>query len=167
MPTVGDVVIYGTGGVCRIRDKKEECFGGTPREYYILERLSDKDHTTIFVPVDNAQLIANMQRVLSPDEWEDLRKTLTPFPEAEWPRDGRGKAKRMNELLTSADRVALVRLILTVGAELSEHGKLTAAEENNCLRAASMLYGELSLVFVIGRDEVIPYLLGRIELSCK
>ena len=48
MPKVGDVVIYGTGGVCRIRDKKEECFGGTPREYYILERLSDKDHTTIF-----------------------------------------------------------------------------------------------------------------------
>ncbi len=167
MADVGDVVIYGTGGVCRITDRRVENFGGSPREYLILSRLSEKERTTIFVPADNEALLATMQKVIAPEEWEGLRRSATPYTEEEWSTDGRIRVKRMREVLGSASREALIRLILTLGGNLLDGGKYTTAEENACHRAAAMLYEELSLVFSLKLDDVIPYLLGRMDLSVK
>ncbi len=167
MPKVGDVVIYGTGGVCRILDRRVEGFAGSPREYWILSRLSEKERTTIFVPVDNEALVATMQTIIAPEEWERLRRNAHPFSEEEWSSDGRTRVKQMREVLGSACREALIRLIVTLGPALLDGAKCTAAEENACARATAMLNEELSLVFSIKPDEVIPYLLGRIDCAVK
>ena len=41
MFSIGDIFIYGSNGVCRITDIKEEKFGSEIKTYYILSRFFD------------------------------------------------------------------------------------------------------------------------------
>ena len=56
---VGECVIYGSSGACRIADVRQESFTGAPREYYVLVPLSGG--SSVFVPTDNEQLVARMR----------------------------------------------------------------------------------------------------------
>ena len=52
MFNIGDCVMYGTSGLCKIIDIRKENFGGKPEEYYILELVFDQS-TVIYAPLEN------------------------------------------------------------------------------------------------------------------
>ena len=56
MYQVGDVVSYGTAGVCRIAALAERTVGGQARQYYQLEPQRGRS-STVLVPVENAALL--------------------------------------------------------------------------------------------------------------
>ena len=58
---IGQNVIYGTNGLCRVEDIKEMSFiaGETKKAYYILEPLRTKA-STIYVPLKNEKLVSKM-----------------------------------------------------------------------------------------------------------
>lgn len=167
MPKIGDTVVYGTSGVCRITDRRYETFGGVSREYFILSPVGS-GKCTIFLPLDNPALLAALHPLLSPAEWRGLAATLPPLSGGEWPCDSRQRNKRCKELLASGDRDTLIRLVKTVYGEKEYVPGVSArlpCDEVSARRAADMLYEELSLVFKISREQVVPFLLGQAEAT--
>lgn len=157
MKTVGELVVYGASGVCRIEDVREENFSGSARRYYILHPMAEQGNDRIFIPVDNEQLVSGMKDVLQPQEVLALVREAQPFSEAEWPADGRSRSKLSRDILAAGDREKMVRLIKTV------YGRPKApssSEETVCNRAAAMLHREFSLVLELEKADVIPFLMG-------
>ena len=158
MKTVGELVVYGMNGVCRIEDIKEESFSGNARTYYILRPNNEQGNNRIFVPADNEKLVADMKDVLTGKALIDLVGAVSPYAEGEWPSDGRARSKLCRETLAIGDREQLIRLIKTVYAE----GRTpSASEESAALRASILLYGEFSLSLQLEKADVIPFVCGK------
>ena len=69
MFNIGELVMYGSEGVCRISAICEESFGGASARYY--ELIPEyRANTSVLVPVDNEKLTAKMHPLLTPDEAE-------------------------------------------------------------------------------------------------
>ncbi len=162
--TVGELVIYGTSGVCRIEDLRDESFAGAARRYYILRPLTETGNTRIYVPADNEALVTGMQELLSPDALLETAKSTPPYSIEEWPQDGRARNKRCKELLATGNRECLIRLIKTVKGSKQPP---TPAEEAACLRAAAMLYQEFSLSLELDLPDMIPFLMGEISVNIR
>ena len=164
MHEIGSLVIYGTNGVCRVEDLREESFTGEARPYYILRPTADTGNSKIFVPADNEVLLATMHEPLSAEALAEVIRETPAMTETEWQGDGRARSKRCKEILSSGDRAHLISLIKTV----KQSGRTpTAAEDAACLRAAAMLYEEFSLVFDLTPADMIPTILGETEPKRK
>ena len=157
---IGDTVVYGTSGICQIAGREKKRFGDTEREYLLLTPRSSKNSTVIFLPADNEALLANIHAVLSARELSELIPTLTPFPPEEWGTDARARSKKYKAVLSSGDRLSLMRLVRTVFGNKARTP--TASEEDAAHRAAAMLYEELSLSLSLCESEVVPLLLGEL-----
>ncbi len=161
---IGELVIYGTNGVCKIEDLRNEDFAGEARLYYILRPVAESGKTCIYVPADNELLVGGMRELLPADGLLAALAEAGPYLGDEWPSDGRGRNKRCKELLASGNRTALIRLIKTLKTE-SATRTLTAAEEAVCMRAASMLHQEFCLSFRITPAEMIPFIMGELAVE--
>ena len=60
---VGDTVLYGTQGVCKIEGTEENDLGGNTVEYYVLRPVFD-ENAKIYVPMNNQMLLSRMQELL-------------------------------------------------------------------------------------------------------
>jgi CarD family transcriptional regulator len=164
MKEVGELVVYGASGVCRIEAIREEVFSGSVRHYYILQPVATQNNSRIFVPADNEKLVSQIKQILSPNELYALVQEATPFSEPEWAGDGRARSKLCRDILANGDRERLVRMIKTV----YQQGRTpTSSEESVCLRAAIMLYQEFSLVLELEKADVIPFVLGQKQFAVK
>lgn len=159
MRSVGELVVYGASGVCRIEDIREESFSGSARCYYILHPITEQGNSRIFIPVDNEKLVGDMRDLLQAEELYEMVARVEPFSlTAEWPQDGRMRSKLCRDILASGDREQLIRIVKTVfGVRKSP----SAAEEAAANRAAIMLYYEFSLSLQLEKADVIPFVLGK------
>lgn len=156
---VGECVIYGSSGACRIADIRSENFGGFPREYYVLAPLTGG--SSVFVPTDNEQLVARMRAPMTP---EQARRMLAEIPkeEVEWIEDNRQRSTRFQQILLEGSAPELMRLTKAVWrrrGELRARGKKNLmADETAFKKAERILFGELSLVLGIAPNEIVPYI---------
>ena len=72
---INDTVLYGTEGVCEIKDITQLNFGEGMMEYYVLQPIY-KDSLTIFVHTGNDHLISKMRLILSREEIEEIIRTM-------------------------------------------------------------------------------------------
>ncbi len=70
---VGEYVVYGSNGICRINDIKDMTLSPMigERNYYVLEQINTKA-STIYVATDNVTLCAKMRYVLTEKEILDI-----------------------------------------------------------------------------------------------
>lgn len=162
---IGDNVIYGTSGVCRVEGKQKRLFDDAEKEYYLLTPLGARQSSVIYVPTDNPALLANIHALLSSEELLALLPRVTPFSREEWGEDSRGHNKVCKSVLASGDRLSLLRLVRTVFG--NEGRRPTNGEESAALRAAAMLYEEFSLALEITPEEVVPLILGKLAPKTK
>ena len=146
-----------------------ERFGVLPeKEYYILTPLSD-EKSTVFVPVDNEELVGMMRPLLSAEEIRELAEQLRGET-LEWIPNSRARSAYYRELLAGGDRKDLIRLVNTLishGEEAAANRKKTSSTEEYFLRTAvKMLYREFSVTAALGAEEdILPLLRG--ELAVK
>ena len=69
----GSYVVYGTNGICIIEDRTLMSFisGEKKSPYYILRPVSSLE-STIFVPIDNDQLMAKLRPLMTKEEIDAL-----------------------------------------------------------------------------------------------
>jgi CarD family transcriptional regulator len=67
--SIGDTVIYGIHGICKITDIQKRDFMGEIADYFILSPIYD-ERSTVFVPCENENLTSKMKRINNkkPDE---------------------------------------------------------------------------------------------------
>ena len=75
MLKIGDTVLYGTTGVCRVTGETEREIGGEKKVYFVLCPLS-QGKCTVFVPKDNELLLKKARKILSKEEILEIIDSL-------------------------------------------------------------------------------------------
>ena len=162
---VNDTIIYGSEGVCQIIGIEEKNFGGAVRSYYIVKPLYSNS-STIFIPLYSEILTAKMHRMLSREEIEELIDSL-PNETIEWIPNDRERKNAYRKIIASGDRTELLKAIRGIYLEKKRrealHKNLHLIDEHFLRDAEQCLWGEFQHVLGIGQDEVIPYIVNRIE----
>ena len=148
----GGIVRYGKAGVCRITGITTLEAAGEEREYYVLTPVF-KPASTLYVPVDNAVLVAKMRPLITEEEIaaasRKARETETP-----WIHNFRKRSEAAHAALLSDDRadaLCLIKAIFLRKKELAREGKRIHTTDDGFLREAETLFfGEVA--FVTGED---------------
>lgn len=160
MYNVDEVVLYGSNGVCRIKEITRKKLAGTTMEYYVLKPLFSQV-STLFVPTNNQTLVSRMRYVLSKDEIKNILDNLTVIPE--WIDDKNIRLEFCKDTIASGDFEAIVNLIRMLRFhEKIQNAKgkhLHISDERYLREAERMACDEISFALNVERSEIIPMIL--------
>lgn len=156
----GDMVLYGTTGICQITDIAQRTFNRETAEYYVLAPKKQKG-STVFVPVSSEKLVSRMKKLLSCEEINDTIGR-TRGCEYTWIDNDSERRKGFSETILSGDRaqmILMVRALYLRRQAQSERGKkLHVADEKFLYEAENIINDEFSSVLGISPDEVPSYI---------
>ncbi|MBQ7897684.1 MAG: hypothetical protein IJ323_05160 [Clostridia bacterium] len=162
---LSDTVVYGSAGVCKIEDIREELFADEKRTYFILKPLFD-DKTTIHVPSFNEKLMSKIKPVLKKAEALSLIKSI-PAIEPLWIDGDKLRQEKYKEVLDSGDRTLLVSVIKALyerRLQLTEKGKKMRASDEYAFKDAEQLFeNECAHIFALPREEVRGFIISNME----
>ena len=163
---IGDLVMYGVRGVCRVKEITELDWSSAEKgkKYYVFEPLYKGD--PIYVPVDNDKVY--MRHVM---DREEILALIDSMPDIE--TDDR-KARSIQQLarsyqtaIDSHEAKDLVKLTKSI------HKKRKAAEAQDkqlgqidvryMEHAEDLLFGEIAAVLDIPRDSVLDFIHERLS----
>lgn len=161
MLSVGKMVLYGTNGVCTVEEITVRRIGGTDIEYYVLKPVSAQG-STLYVPVNNQELLGKIRDIISADE---ARAILDDLPEpGVWNDNKNERIEEFKEIISSGDcrrLTGLIRLIDSRSRELRETGKHLYQSDEKLLREAEkMISEEFSIALGKERDSIIAMITG-------
>jgi CarD family transcriptional regulator len=165
MYSIGDMVVYGSTGVCRVTDITRPDFSDASDErlYYVL--TPQYQNGVIYTPVDTKVF---MREVITVPEIEAL---VSEIPTVE----ARGYYSSSVQLLTayyetilkSYRCIDLAKLVLSIRAKKkeleSQNRKLGQIDARFMKRAEELLFGELAVVLDLAPDAVPAWLEERIS----
>ena len=166
---VGEYVVYGNDGVCKVDAVGALNVDGreNDKQYYTLLPVYPGG-TRVYCPVGNDKVV--MRRILSREETDQLIRDIPEMPVLEVP-DERARENIYRTALKTCDCHELVRLIKTVHlrreTRLSRGKKVTAVDEKYFRVAEDQLYGELAIPLAIDRSEVRRYITEQIRESSE
>jgi len=166
MRQIGEIVLYGTDGVCRVTEITEKKFGKETAKYYVLSALY-RNNSVIYVPVGNEKLEAKMRDILSREEIDSLIAEV-PNEASIWIENEPLRKIKYKEIITGGDRRDLFRLIKT----LYEHRinqensgkKMHMTDERFMKDAEKILYDEIAHVVGIDHHDVVGYISEKIGM---
>ena len=166
---VNDIVIYGTGGVCKIVDIEEKDFMGEKKKYFVLKPVKN-ENSTYFAPTDNEKILAKMRKLLSKEEIDELIDSM-PNEKANWITNDNERKEKYRSIISNGNHTELIKLIKAIFFEKKEreaNGKrLTSSDERFLKDAEQVLYGEFQHVLNLNEDQLMTYIFERIENTNK
>ena len=162
----GDLLVYGTTGVCRVLsiDRRQERVGSTRQErlYYQLKPIYQGG--LIYTPVDNDKV--SMRPIISRQEAEDLISEIpTLHPAACRASTTQALTQQYQSSLRQHDCRSLVELAMSIHAKRrqaeSQNRRLGMVDERYLKRAEDQLYGELAAVLGLERGGVADLIRQR------
>ncbi len=160
MYNVGDIVMYGTFGICKVTAIEKRDFTGEEQEYYILKHTSSEKNT-FYVPLSNESALSNMHYVCSKAEVDELISHMNSEGLI-WIDNDNKRKEEYSRIIKDADKHEIIRLIKTLylrRKELAESGKkLRSTDENYLSLAENMLFEEFVFALDIDRSEVVEYI---------
>ena len=162
----GDLVVYGTTGVCRVESIDQPNMTGADRhkKYYRLKPFYQDG--VIYTPVDNTKV--SIRPVISREAAENLID-LIPGIRAEAYRAPtlQALAQHYQTAFRSHSCQDLVELIMSIYTKqqetTSQNRRLGMVDERFLKQAERLLYGELAVALEIPFDEVQPYISNRVK----
>lgn len=162
---LGDWVVYGIHGVCRILNLEERRIDRKKVSYFVLEP-ADQPGARFYVPSENPAALSKLRHVLAREELERLLQSPEVRQDC-WIADENTRKQRYRELIISGDRLELLRMIRTLHlqrVQQLEMGRKFHLCDDNFLRdAEKLLNSEFSLVLGIKPDEVGSYIRTALE----
>jgi len=165
MYMIGDLIIHGNTGVCRITDITTRDFSGADKDrlYYILKPLYQDG--TIFTPVDNTKVF--MRPIISEDEAEQLIDMIPSIhAKAYHSPVMRQIAEHYEASIRTHDCADLIELTMSIHAKKQiveqQKRKLGSMDERFMKRAEELLFGELAAALGIPKDKVPNYIAARV-----
>lgn len=167
MYKIGDLVIYGNTGVCRIENigplaKVPSGKKDSERLYYTLKPLYQE--CVISAPVDSDKVF--MRPIITKEEAEQLIDKIPSIcAEAYHNRVLRQLEEHYTEAIKSHSCEDLVMLTMSIYAKKKcmeeQKRKFGAIDERYMKRGEDLLFGELAAALGIKRDEVSAYIENR------
>ena len=158
---IGEYVVYGNKGVCKIEKIGTIDIPGmsSDRKYYTMTQIYSKA-STIFTPVDNAVI----RRVISKEETLDLIHNSIDFKPV-WIQNDKERERVFTETLRAADARKLLEMIIMLAhrrdQRIASGKKATSTDERYYHAAQDILYGEFGVSLGMDREEVRPFVLSE------
>ena len=156
MLNVGECVIYGSHGLCRVRDILIPSFleRGKEKEYYQMISAVDTG-SVLYVPVDGAD--DKVREVIPADEAEDLIDEIEYTPELQLPEGKKAEPAIMSVIKRNMadEMMSLVKSLRKIKAVREAEGKKFAALNEKYLNIAEkLLYTELAFSLETEKDDI-------------
>lgn len=163
---VDDTILYGTEGVCKVKEITSKKFGNYVNDYYVLEPVYSKN-SILYVPVKNKKLTSKMRYVLSIDKIYELIKTMVDT-DSVWIEDERLRQSKYKEVISQGDYKETIKIIKTLYMhkqnQIALGRKFHKADEDILNFAQTLLHNEFAHVLKIEPEEVLPFILEEIEV---
>ncbi|HYH03448.1 MAG TPA: CarD family transcriptional regulator [Bacillota bacterium] len=162
---INDVVIYGSSGVCLVKDICALDIDNVDntKQYYVLEPLYSEG-SIIYSPVDNGRTV--MRKILTKAEAQELI-TRIPSIETFWVDDRKMREERCKQALSTYNCYEIVRIIKTLylrkEALVQQKKPASQIDERYLRTAEDLLYGELAIPLEIPKEQVQGYIMEQVE----
>ena len=163
---VGDLIVYGNAGVCRVIEIGKPPLAGIPdgQDYYTLEPYYS-EKSVIFTPCNNEKVV--MRPIVSREEADELIR-LIPEINCLGITDEMKREDCYKNIIKTCDPKLFVSIIKTIynrrKQRISEGKKSTASDEKYFQMAEDKLYGELAIALEIERSNVKDYIYRCVEM---
>lgn len=156
---IGDLIIYGETGVCRVEDILEKEFLDGSKECYKLMPVYSS--CAIFTPTDNSNV--RIRPIVTKSEADEVVNTFrTIDPEIQTASSPRELSEKYDKIIKLHDCNALVELIVSIYKKrdmlVSQKKKLSAIDERFLKKAEDLLFGELAAALNIEKFNVKEFL---------
>ena len=152
---VGEIVLYGTEGICKVLGTEEKRFGNEALMYYVLESLGKGSR--IFVPFSNETLISRIRRPLSKEQILALLEKMEEMPLLSWHENDRERKTLHMAIVANKGFYELLQLAKTVECRrvvMQENGKkLYAFDDRICRDALSLAAAEIAYTMNLTQPE--------------
>lgn len=167
--SIGENVIYGANGVCRISGiEKISFFHERPKKYYILEPLFVTQSQTTYVPYDDETMTSKIQPIVSKEEALALIDKI-PQNKIDWIEDRNERKDAFGQIILNCDRAQIMALIRTISHkrdELESAGKkLNMQDERILIEAQKRINGEFAVVLNMNPDEISDFVSERLSAT--
>ena len=166
MYEIGELVLYGSTGVCRVSEIKKQGLpdSGEERRYYVLKPLYQS--CVISVPVDSDK--AFIRPIISRDEAERLINLIPGRKcEAYHSRAARDLTQHYDAMLKTHRCEDLIDLTMSIYAKKEnmrrQKRRFGSVDERFLKQAEDLLFGELAAALEIPRNEVRGYITARVQ----
>ena len=162
---VGDYVVHGNSGVCRVEGIQQmDGFGtGNKRMYYTLVPIYSSG-SKLFVPTDSKKVITRsvmtkkeVKKLL--EEWDEIETFLVD--------NDKKREEVYKEALKSCDSRQWVKLIKTSyqrnKTRMESGKKATSSDERYLQMAEENLFGELAIPLEMSRGEAEEYFIAQVS----
>lgn len=161
----GEYIVYGSKGICEVRDVTTLNMEGAARNrlYYVLCPSGQRE-SKIFVPVDSDKTV--MRRIITGKEAEELIQKIPDIQEIRV-EDDKLREEKYKECMRTCECQDWVRIIKTlyvrIQKRLAQGKKVTVTDERYFRIAEDNLYSELSLALNIPKEEMEQYITAHMK----
>ena len=167
MYQIGDWVVYGIHGVCRVIGTEKQLVNRKRTLYLVLEPLSQSE-SRFYLPAENPTALAKLKPVLTKDQLMELLSSADVRQDIWIPEENLRKL-RYRELIAAGDRVSLMNMVTTLyrykDAQTAAGRKFHQSDENFLRDAERLLASEFALVMELTQEQAKTYL--RTQLICE
>lgn len=161
---IGDYIVYGHNGTCQVEDITYLDMSGADKDrlYYVLLPVNRKGNK-VYSPVDSNKVKA--RKILTREEADEL---ISEIPDLEqlWISNDKLREEQYKDAMKDCDCRQWVRIIKTLylrkKERIAQGKKVTSVDEHYLKLAENQLYGELSVVMGVDKDEMEGYIIQRI-----
>lgn len=154
MYEIGELVTYGSHGVCKIGDITEESFGEEMKSYYILHP-TDQPTLTIYCPVDSSR--STLKNIVSKEKAKLLLDCFSK-PADNWIERHSARFQSFNSTIKTGNPLNIASLVNTLSRkeiELENNGKKLSSQDFQVLQQVrQILFEELALSLSTTTDTI-------------
>lgn len=165
MYQIGDQVVYGMHGVCRVVEEEKRSVDRKQVIYLVLEPVG-QNGSRFLVPTHNAAAMAKIRSMLTKEEL-DAMLTCNAVRTDGWIREENLRKQTYRELIGSGDRIRLMQMVRTLyqhKAEQAAAGRKVHLCDDNFLRdAEKLLTSEVSIVLGMEQEQAKQYLRDKLK----
>ena len=164
----GEIVFYGTAGVCKIDEITTVDFSGVDKDKLFYALCPQNSGGKIFIPVDNGS--SKLRKLMSKEEAVWLISKIKDIEPLQI-QDEKKPDETYKKVLQTYDNQELLKMIKCIyfrkKKRLEKGPKVTAVDEKYMHMAENMIYQELGTALDIPKDQVIDYITRYIEADDK
>lgn len=165
MYQVGNQVVYGAHGVCRVVDQEERIVDRKRVTYLVLEPVG-QEGSRFLVPTHNASAMSKVKHILTKEMLEAMLGSEEVRANG-WIQDENQRKQTYRELLASGDRAKLMQMVRTLHRHKEEQAaagrKVHMCDDNFLRDAEKLLLSEVSVVMELDQEQAKKYIRDKLK----
>ncbi|MDD3206062.1 MAG: CarD family transcriptional regulator [Lachnospiraceae bacterium] len=166
---VGDYIIYGSNGVCKVESVGPIKMPGVTKErlFYTLAMIYSNS-SKVFTPVDSDKVI--MRTIISPDEAHALLKDIPTIGTLQMEDERKSEGVYKDAMRTCECEEwlkAIKTLYIRKKTRLADGKKMNVSDEKYLRIAGDSLFGELAISLGKDKKEVEDYVMEQLEKATE